>query len=205
MESDRKPRRRVPLRTKLLLAIVAVAALMLGFLLLYFGPATEQSFSAASDEWIERTSAAMRELSRTDNENGQRLLNDLIRHSADARRRALLDIPWSLYSGDATLVSRAIEAQDAARSRRLARNVEVLGKELNRRAELRIAAYVETWNGQQRTVATAFGSRLRTLYLGLSGGVLLVLLLVLALGLDRAIVRPVRVLRQATQKVASRS
>jgi len=194
---------RVTLRAKLLIAVVSVAIVMGAVLLGYFGPHAERSFLNRSEALIERSSESMSELAQSHNIASQRILADLIHHSTDARRSALQDIPLLLYGGDVNKIRGAIEKQDTARAARLRKNVDVLGRELERRTDRNIEQHVSALSADQREISRVFGADLRSSYLVLSAGMLGVLLVLLVLGLDRSIVRPVHELRKATRQVAA--
>jgi signal transduction histidine kinase len=196
-------RGRATLRAKLLLAFLAVAVLAVAFLLGYLGPQTERSFVAGSEPLIASSSRAMRDMAAAHRASSSEILVELIRHSADSRRRALRDLPLGLYGGDVERVRAAIEAEDAARAQRLLGNVRVLDRELERRAARDIGGHVERLRREQLALSSAFASELRASYLLLFGSTLGALVVLLGLGLDRVVVRPVQRLRAAARQVAS--
>ncbi|MCA8944262.1 MAG: HAMP domain-containing protein [Planctomycetes bacterium] len=197
------PKPRVGLRAKLVLATAVVALVMGTFLFGFLGPSTRQDYLERSEALIASGARAMRELAESDNTASLGVLTDVIEHSAEARRRALLDLPLELYDGKPERVRAAIEAHDASQAKRLVDNVRVLGRELSRRSEQRIGAHVAELTDHQATDSHAFASEVRTSYLLLSGGTLVALIVLLGFGLDRLIVRPVHRLRQASRRVAA--
>lgn len=198
-----EPRRSVTLRAKLSIATLALSAVMLASLLAYFGPHAERSFVAGSENLIAKSADTMSGMARSHVANSRAVLVELIRHSADTRRRALLDMPLTLYGGDVERMRAAIDKEDSARADRHLSNVRVLGRELERRAAAEIDAHVKKMTAEQEEMTAAFGADLSASCLLLSGGLLAVLIVFLGVGLERLVVRPVHQLRQATRRVAA--
>jgi two-component system NtrC family sensor kinase len=199
----RRPRCRVALRAKLAIAVASLSLAMLAFLLGGIGPHSERSFVARSEPLITRGAAALRAMAHAHGTESQEVLVELIRHSADARTRALEDIPLALYGGNTERIRAAIEEQDSARAMRLLSNVDVLGRELERRAARSIERHAVALTAEQAEMTAAFGSDLRRSHVLLTGATLAALVVLLGFGLDRSIIRPVHQLREATRRVAS--
>ena len=195
-------RRRTSLRTKLVAAILAVAAVMFAYLTAWFGPQAEQSFLFRSEVLIGQSAEALRELATTHIRNSEHILADVIQHTTDARARALHDLPLELYGGDADLIREKVLESDRTRAEQLASNVQVLGRELRRRAAARIERHIGRLSDRQREFGKELAADLRGSLLLLSGGMLVLLVVLLGFGLDRFIVRPVHRLRDASRELA---
>lgn len=197
-ESLRGPR----LATKLVLALVCIAALTLAILLGYLGPRANTGFVDRCDQILDRSTQLMHELASEHARQSRDVIVGVLQHSADDRSRLLEDLPLSLYGNDVERVRDAIRRHDAARNQRMLGNVQVLADEIESRANERIDAEVGIVRTEQAKLSTEFASDLRTGHLVLCGVLGAAMLTLLGLGLYRTIIAPVRALRTAARRVA---
>jgi two-component system NtrC family sensor kinase len=190
------------LASKLALVLLLVAVAMVAFLLAYLGPQTTRAFLDKSDRLIDHSSDAMQHMALRHASRSSEVIVDLIRHTADSRRRMLTDLPLTLYSGDVERMRGAILARDAARSRQLQANTAVLTREMERRDLRQVDDHIDTLRTDQEALSRSLAAELQRSYLALSGIVILVLIVLLGLGLHFAIIRPIRLLHKATVAVA---
>lgn len=195
--------RGMPLQAKLLLGLVAIAALLLAVLVGFVAPATLRAFEQRSESIVQRMSTAMAELASRDNEASRDVLVALVDHTTDARSRMLEDLPVGIYGGNIDRIRQAILDADTVRREQLRSNARVLGAEMEARAAGQIRAELERIRTEQQHLNRALSEELRTQNLVLVGAVLAASLLVLGLGLFQFVVRPARALRAATRLVAS--
>ena len=195
--------RGLPLQAKLLLGLVAIAALLLAVLVGIVAPATLRSFEQRSESIVQRMSAAMEQLASRDNEASRDVLVALVDHTTDARSRMLEDLPVGIYGGDIDRIRQAILEADTVRREQLRSNARVLGAEMEARAATQIRAELERIRAEQLELGRELAEELRTRNLLLVGVVLAASLVVLGLGLYQFVVRPARALRSATRLVAS--
>lgn len=191
------------LAARLLFALTAVTVLLAVWLLLVVSPRVGTMLAEFGRATLVESTETMQDVSGEQTRQSSQVLIDLIRHTASARERALQDLPLETLGGDVAAIRTAIVAEDAERSRRQRRNVEVLASEMQRRAD-------RDMNRRLDELATARSRRehdfvrdLTTTHLTLVAVTLLALLLVLGFGLHRFVVRPTLRLRAATQRVAS--
>lgn len=186
-----------------MVGLVVLAALSFGALLwLVVGPRTAATVAAATEPLVHRSAEVMRAGAHASAQLQAETLTTLIEHSTESRHATLSDLPLELYDGDSARIHAAIEEQDRALGHRLVENVGRLAAEMEARALVRIDAEAETLRQQQRQLAATMANELRTASLVLLGGAVAVLLGLLALGLHRLVVRPVRALRWAAASVA---
>ena len=196
---------RIPLTLKLVagFAIAAIAAMVV--LSLWFGPNTEQAFRTRSEALVAESREAMRGLAEQSSARSRDVLVSLIRNETDARKRALEDLPISLYGGEPERIREAISEHDSRRGERIVANADLLAAEMKRRAEGRIAKRVDDLASAQSERGEGFAGEMRDSALVLQGGLLVALFGLLGFGLWRFVVRPLRSLREATRAVASGS
>lgn len=192
------------LRAKLALALVMVGVATAAVLLLWVGPRIRDAFLHSSDQLIARSADAMRALSGEGTEQSTELLVDLIQYTTDARNRLLADLPLSLYGDgdDFERLRTALQERDATRSERLRANVEILAREMQRRAAVRIDAEATRLIAQQTALGEEFARGVRQDAVLLTGLALAVAIAVLGAGLLRVVVRPLRDLRGAARAIA---
>lgn len=200
--TDRRPGFGFPLSAKLLVVMLIAALLMAVFLYGYFGPRADESFTGRTDTLIDQSRDALGRMVRQHTADSKELLVNLIRHTTDARRRHMKDLPLSLYAGDVEQIRRAVEETDAAMSSRLEDNVGILAREMEERSLEEVESRIDSLAGEQTALGTAFAADIRRAYLNLNGAVFAALVLMFGFGLYRTVVRPVKQLRQATQAVA---
>ncbi|MHC4943154.1 MAG: sensor histidine kinase [Planctomycetota bacterium] len=193
---------RFPLGLKLALVLFVAALIMLAILFGYFGPDAKQSFLERSDILISLSRDALQEMVQKNRSDSKDLLVSLIRHTTEARRRHLMDLPLSLYAGDVQKIRAVIEETDAEKSRRLQENVEILAGEMEARSMIEVSRRLESLTREQSGMGAAFAADIRYAYLILAGAVFLALFLLLGFGLYRTVVYPLRALRQGTRAVA---
>ena len=197
-----KPGFGFPLRMKLAVVLLIAAVLMAAFLYGYFGPRADESFTDRTGALIEQSHDALSRMVLKQTADSKELLVNLIRHTTDARRRHMKDLPLSLYAGDVDQIRRTVEETDAAMSRRLEDNVEILAREMEQRSLKEVKSRIDSLAEEQTVLGTAFASDIRRAYLNLNGAVFGALVLMFGFGLYHTVVRPVRQLRQGTQAVA---
>jgi signal transduction histidine kinase len=190
------------LAQKLLFAVLALSVLLLVVLWSFVGPSLSTSFRDRSDALVQHSITAMRELATRHATQHRDLQKELVGHTTDARRRALLDLPFSLYREPEQLRA-AIERDDQDRAERVHRNLAVLSLETERRAGTQIQAVLEDLQYEQERLAETFAVQLRTMHAELCALFLAAAVVVLGLGLHRLVVRPVQQLRAATRRVAA--
>jgi signal transduction histidine kinase len=195
-------RLRLSLSARLAIALFALLATLAAVLLGYVVPRTAAAFEQHGEDLVREGTATMRELSAAQTAGSSTVLVDLIRHTAAARARTLEDLPLE-QAGAVASIRAEIAAEDARRSERQQRNVRVLAREMQRRADEQIAGHLDALGREQRLRTAAFARELRTVHATLVGLALVVLLSVLALGLHLFVVRPTLRLRRATQRVAA--
>jgi signal transduction histidine kinase len=193
---------RLPLSARLAMALLVLVASFAGVLLFYVVPRTTTAFLERGDTLLREGSLTMRELAELQTIGIRTVLTDLIEHNADSRRLALRDLPLELLGGDVTAIREAIASEDAQRSTRQKDNVQMLSREMIRRADRRIDSDLAELAARQHTATMNFANDLRTTQFVLVGSSLGVLLLVLGFGLHRYVVRPTLLLHRATQRVA---
>jgi signal transduction histidine kinase len=193
---------RFPLGLKLALVLFIAALLMLAILFGYFGPDAKKSFLERSDTLISLSREALQEMVRKNRADSKDLLVSLIRHTTEARRRHLMDLPLTLYGGDVQRIRSVIEETDSEKSRRLQENVEILAGEMETRSMAEVKHRLERLAEQQTSMGAAFAADIRYAYLILAGVVFLALFLLLGFGLYRTVVHPLRALRRGTRAVA---
>jgi len=194
---------RVPLSLRLALVLVVLLAALGAGLLFWVVPRTEAAFLTHGGTLLRDGSTTTRELAERQTVGVRTVLVDLIQHTTEARRRALQDLPLELFGGDVAAMRGAIEAEDAQRSVRQQENVQLLVREMLRRADLHVAESLAALDQRQREQTAAFGAELRATHLALVALSLVVLLAVLGFGLHRYVVRPTLRLREATRRVAA--
>ncbi len=192
-----------PLAVKLAVILGIAALLMALFLFGYFGPLTATTFQDRTSSLIDMSHDALSRMVLSITTDSKNLLIDLIGHTADARRRQLMDLPLSLYAGDMEKIRNAVQETDAEMSRRLLGNVEILAGEMERRLLDDVRTRMATLNLEQKAMGTVFASEVRRAYLVLAGAVFGALFVMLGLGLYRTVVHPLRQLRRGTRAVAS--
>jgi signal transduction histidine kinase len=195
------PRRTLSLR--LALALGALLAGLAAALSLYLVPRTAAEFVAHGEALLREGSTTMRELAEQQTIGVRTVFVDLIEHTTQARRRALQDLPLELQAGDTAAIRREIEAEDARRSLRQRETVQLLAREMMRRADRHVDESLAELDARQRAATAAFADDLRTQHLVLVGAALFVLLAVLGFGLHHYVVRPTLRLREATQRIAA--
>lgn len=193
---------RLPLSMRLVAALLVLIASFAGVLLFYVVPRTTSAFLERGDTLLREGSVTMRELAELQTIGIRTVLTDLIEHNADVRRRALQDLPLELLDGDVRRIRETIAAEDAQRSARQKDNVQMLSREMIRRADRRIDNDLAELAARQHAATMVFADDLRTTQFVLVGSSLGVLLLVLGFGLHHYVVRPTLRLNRATQRVA---
>ena len=193
---------RLPLSMRLTAALLVLVASFASVLLFYVVPRTTSAFLERGDTLLQEGSVTMRELAELQTIGIRTVLTDLIEHNADVRRRALQDLPLELLDGDVHKIRETIAAEDAQRSARQKDNVQMLSREMIRRADRRIDSDLAELAARQHAATMVFAQDLRQTQFVLIGSSLGVLLLVLGFGLHRYVVRPTLRLNRATQRVA---
>lgn len=192
----------LPLELKLILALLAVALILMVFLFVQYGPEVQKSFLNRSDRLIGLSREALAEMVQGNTQESKDLLINLIRHTAESRRRQMVDLPLELYGGDLDRIRKALEDADAAKSSRLQENVKILAQEMERRSLQEVNLRLEQLAGVQATMGAAFAEDVRGAYLLLVGGLFSAICLLLGLGLYRTVVHPLKALRRCTRAVA---
>ena len=195
-----RTRWRLPLGAKLGCALL-LAAVLLAILVFQFGAAVESRFLERTQSLLASSRVAMQRTAEERIRESGELLVELIAHTADDRRRLLADLPLSLYDGDDERIRSAIANVDRQRTDRLLRNVGILAREMERRAERGIEADLQRLGEEQATLGHEFAAAARRSASWLSGALLGGLMGLLGLGLYRAVVHPLRQLRRATQSI----
>lgn len=190
------------LAVRLSAVIALVALLLLVWLLLVVTPATGESLSGFTRRTLDESTATMREVIGEQTRQSSTVLVDLIRHTTSARAQALEDLPLESLGGDVARIRAAIVQEDAERSARQRRNVEVLAAEMQRRADADIIARLERLSAQRAERERRFVADVSRTHLVLVAVTLTALLLVLGFGMNRLVVAPARRLRRATQRIA---
>ena len=205
MAAEVRPRTllRWSLGRKLVLAMLVLAAALATFLLVHVGPRATRDFTATTGLLAEHATTHMHEIADMQTQASCQVLVDVIEQTTAARARGLQDLPLAVYGSGLERVRAAILTEDAARSATLQRNVEVLAREMERRANVRIAEHVARNAEEQAMRAATFADDLRGTLLLLCATVLLSGFALLGFGLFRFVVRPARLLREATQRVAA--
>ncbi|MEZ5965085.1 MAG: ATP-binding protein [Planctomycetota bacterium] len=185
------------LTAKMVGLVILAAGALAAFMGLVVGPRTAAALAQATVPLVERSTEVMREGARAAAQTEAETLTVLIEHTTRARRATLADLPLELYDGDTARIQAAVEAQDRALGRRLVENVERLATEMEARAGKRIDAEAAALMQRQQALAAGVADDLRTSAFLMLAGASLVLLTVLAIGLHRMVVSPVRDLRRA--------
>ena len=188
---------------RLLLALGTVAILLAVWLLLVVAPGTGIALSSFSQATLQESTQTMRQVSGEQIRQSSTVLIDLIGHTATAREHALQDLPLEALAGDVDAIRTAILREDAERSARQRRNVELLATEMRRRADRYMHDRIEQLRDVRATREAAFVEDLSRTHLLLVVVALTTLLLVLAFGLHRFVVRPTMRLRATTQRIAN--
>jgi signal transduction histidine kinase len=200
MAGDRTAR--YPLSFKLAACLGAIAGILLAFLFLWFGPHVRQSFLEGSDRLVSLSQEEMEDQVEKSTSESTRLLADMIHHTTESRGRHLADLPLSLYAGSLESLRSAIQEDDERRSRRLEANVDILAAEMDKRFLHEVALRLDQLATEQSDLAEGFARGVRRSLVLVAGGAFLLLVLLLALGLDRAVLHPIRRLTRATRAVA---
>jgi signal transduction histidine kinase len=200
--SDQESGVKFPLALKLGLSLLGASLIVAVFLLFYSGPRTAEDFSERTSQLIEMSREALGRTVHEDTEASRDLLINLIRHTTDARRRHMMDLPLSLYAGDMERIRSVVEETDARMSRRLEENVGILANEMEQRSLREAEARIDDITAEQAAMGEAVTADLRRAFLILTGVVFAALLLVLGFGLYRTVVHPIRKLQQGTLAVA---
>jgi signal transduction histidine kinase len=174
---------RLPLSMRLTAALLVLVASFASVLLFYVVPRTTSAFLERGDTLLQEGSVTMRELAELQTIGIRTVLTDLIEHNADVRRRALQDLPLELLDGDVHKIRETIAAEDAQRSARQKDNVQMLSREMIRRADRRIDSDLAELAARQHAATMVFAQDLRQTQFVLIGSSLGVLLLVLGIGL----------------------
>jgi signal transduction histidine kinase len=182
----------------LLLSAAALTALLLG----YVAPRTATILGEQGDALRSDNAAALRSIAGTQTRATADVLVDLIDKGAAARRRTLRDLPLESLP-DTAAIRAAIETEDAARSDRQRRNVEILAAEMQRRADAAIAERLDALQSQQAASLAEATARLRGANFVLVAAALLLSLALLWFGLHRLVVRPAQALQAATRRIAA--
>lgn len=202
MPAAELPARHGSLSRRLALAVLGLLLLLgavFGFEVL---PRTERAFLNHGDRLLREGALTMRELVEQQTIGIRTVMHDVNEHSTVARRHALADLPLELAGGDTAAIRGSIDAADAQRSRRQQENVQLLAREMIRRADRQIDANLQLLRERQQKATASFTAELRTTHVALLVGSLVVLLLVLGFGLHHYVVRPTQRLRAATQRIA---
>lgn len=210
-ESDPSPRgfpETAPLGLKLTLILSAAALLMAVFLFGYFGPHTAATFRGRTTRLIDMSHDALSLMVRDITADSKDLLVNLIRHTTDARKRQMMDLPLSLYAGDMEEIRMkeirdVVQETDAEMSRKLLGNVETLAGVMEKRLLDDVQIRMDNLTQEQKAMGTVFAKEIRRSYLLLAGAVFGALFVMLGLGLYRAVVHPLRLLRRGTRAVAA--
>lgn len=190
------------LTAKMVGLVVVAATLLAAFMWLVVGPRTAAAVVQATEPLVRRGVEVMREGARAAAQTQAETLTTLIEHTTRARRATMKDLPLELYDGDTARIQAAIEAQDRALGQRLVENVGRLASEMETRAGRRIDREAAALLHRQGALAAGVADDLKASSFLLLGGALLVLLSLLAFGLHRVVVGPVRELRRAMATVA---
>lgn len=193
--------RRPTLAQWLVIALVGSAALLAAVLLLLVAPTTAAALREHGAATLQQSAAQMRELTERQIVAQSRVLVDLIRNNAASRGDALRDLPLESYGGDVAAMRDAVLREDAERSDRQCRNVDLLAAEVRRRAEGDIAAALAAIRTEEAERSRQFLAGLGRSHLGLVAATLTALVLVLGVGLHFLVVRPAMRLRRATRRV----
>ena len=193
---------RLRLAGRLAAALFLLLATLAAVLAFWVAPRTGAAFAAHGDDLLREGAATMRELARRQTADSSNVLVDLIRHTATARQRSVRDLPLDLYGGDVHKIRSSIEEEDAQRSARQQRNVEVLATEMQRRAEEHIDERLRQLTQRQLEATRAFVDGQRATHVTLVAIALAAMLAVLGVGLHFFVLRPTLKLRAATQRVA---
>jgi signal transduction histidine kinase len=189
--------------TARLAATVLVLSLLLTLLLVaWIVPRTEQAFVQHGDTLLADGRSTMRGLAEQQTIGMRTVLVDLIRHTAAARAQALADLPLESFGGDVAAIRSAIAAEDEQRARQQQENVQLLAREVMRRADRGIDQGLAALSARQAAATETFTADLRRLHLGFVVLAALVLLVVLGFGMHHFVVRPARRLRDAARAVA---
>lgn len=191
------------LAPRLMLALGSIAILLAVWLLWVIAPSTSVALSTFSEQARRESTETMREVSSEQIRQSSTVLVDLIRHTATARERAMRDLPLEAFAGDIDAIRSAILNEDANRSARQRRNVEVLAQEMQRRADRDMQQRLAKLSSSRAAREAAFVRELSGTHLQLVAVTLTALLLVLAFGLHRFVVRPTLRLRATTQRIAN--
>lgn len=194
---------RLRLTARLAIALFVLLTAFGLVLILYLVPRVSKSISSHGDMLLSEGSSTMHVLAERQTAEVSRVLVDLIGHSASARQRILRDLPLELLSGDVAAIRAEIEGEDARRSERQKKNVQLLAREMVQRADADITAQLARMKAHHLELTDALAMDLRTTHLILVGAVLVILLLVLGLGVHRFVVQPTRRLQQAARRLAA--
>ena len=195
--------RPIPLALKLGSALALATGFMIVFLLLVFGPQASSTFKNHSDELIDLSRDALSRMVRKNTTDTNDVLTRMIERFTDSRRRHMKDLPLSLYEGDEERIRGAINEFETRRNAVFQGNVGVLAREMERRALEDVDRRLKVLADRQRRVGDAFAGQVRAEYLALTGAVFALLLLLLGVGLYRAVVHPVRRLSKVSRAVAA--
>lgn len=191
------------LLVQLSLALVVVAGVLFGWLLLVIAPTTGEALSSFGTATLRESAETMREVSASLTEQSSKVLVDLITHNTTAREHALADLPLEALGGDVAAIRTAVLEEDGERSTRQRRNVEMLAAEMQLRAERDLQHRLDQLVDVRSAREASFVRDLHRTLIALLAATLLVLLLVLGFGLHRLVVRPARRLRAATRRLAN--
>src|SRR5262245_57216175 len=156
---------------KVAAAVLLLALLQVILMLLVVAPSTTAAFERRADTLLDQSRAAMQALTTDHAQQSSEVLTSLLAHTAEARRRAIADLPLPLFADNADLRT-AVQQDDDQRSHRLQGNVAVLAAESRRRTDARIDAVLGQLRHEQAELAATFGSDLRTAHLWLCAGLL---------------------------------
>ena len=191
------------LATRLGIALCALLVLLGLVLTLYVVPRTARAFAGHGEALLQEGSATLHDFASRQIDDSHTVLVDLIRHTTNARRRALRDLPFELYGDDVEAIQEAIAASDRQRGEHQLANVRALADEMRRRTTSRIDDRLRELAADQERRTDAFAASLRATHVMLVAIALLLMFAVLGAGLHLLVVRPAARLRSATQRIAA--
>jgi signal transduction histidine kinase len=192
------PERPFGLRSRLLLALSGLAALLALALLGWIEPHTHRALSTFGARVLDDSSTTMHALALEQNDQGRDTLVDLLRGSELDRQRAIEQLPAAATPD----LREALLAAERSRGQHWRQRGTAAADELLARAEASIDVRLRALQRAQSAHAAEFLHDLRATHLLLLASLLLTLLAVFGLGLERFVIAPTRRLRAAVQRVA---
>ncbi len=194
---------RITLALKMTVAVLVAAFLLASFWWFVVRPDTERALARGTAPLVQQGVDAMRAEAHTVSRAVGDALTTVIRHGVAARRAAFTDLPLELHDGNPARMVDAISRHDSAMSQRLVANVDVLAREMEARGQRRIDASAATLATMQQASIADLARGIRNSSLLLLGSAAACLVLLLAWGLRRLVLRPVDDLGRAARAVAN--